>query len=394
MTDIETVVVGGGPAGATAACRLAQAGREVVVLERSTAAHHKVCGEFLSIETQSILRRLRIEPQALGAVPVEHVALHAAGGRASARLPFRALSLSRCRLDEALLKRAHESGAQLRRGAQVLGVTREAGKWLIRCNDGQTLRGRDLVLATGKYGLRGIEDGRDGSLVGLKMHLRLSTRSRDALASSVELFMLDRSYVGLELIEDGIANLCLVIRRDLAQQIGSGWPALRDHLSRTSRSVAERLHDAEPLFDKPLAVVCPDGGHLTEATDPAAYRVGDRLAHIPPFTGDGLAIAVASGALAAESILRGGSPAQYLAMARAVMRHPIRFASVVSRLASNAAGRATIIAAATLVPGLIATVARNTRLSAAALPMQSRDDSYPSVRAKHGDGISARSSAG
>src|SRR4029079_9245156 len=110
--------------------------------------------------------------------------------------------------------------------------------------------------------------------------------------------------------------------------VGSGWPPLRDHLNRASPALADRLLNAEPLFNRPLAVVCPDGGYLHDASTPTVFRVGDRLAHIPPFTGDGLAIAVASGALAADTILRDGSPTDYLVAARALMRRPIRFAGM------------------------------------------------------------------
>src|SRR4051794_15299892 len=76
MSAVETIVVGGGPAGAATACRLAAAGRDVVLLERAAGPHHKVCGEFLSIETQAILRRLGVDPLAHGAVPVDRVAIH------------------------------------------------------------------------------------------------------------------------------------------------------------------------------------------------------------------------------------------------------------------------------------------------------------------------------
>jgi len=94
-----------------------------------------------------------------------------------------------------------------------------------------------------------------------------------------------------------------------------------------------------------------------------------------------MAIAVASGTLAAEHILHGQTPAAYLAAARALTAQPIRLASIVSQLAANRAGRALIIGAATLVPGLVAAIARRTRLPAAALPMQDQDDSYAPVRA-------------
>jgi flavin-dependent dehydrogenase len=377
MKAVETLVVGGGPSGASAACALAAAGHEVLLLERSAGPHHKVCGEFLSIETQTILRQLGVDPLALGAILIDSVGIHVGHRQVRARLPFHALSLSRFRLDQALLTRARQTGANVQSGVMVQGVSRDDGRWQVRLADGRSIQSRHLVLATGKQGLRGVRDSRDASLVGLKIHLRL--RHPAALKSRVDLFMLDRSYVGLELVENNIANLCLVMTRDLAQDLGSGWAGLRHRLIATSPQLADHLADAEPQFDKPLAVVCPAGGHLDHEAKPEAYRVGDRLAHIPPFTGDGLAIAVASGTLAAQHIIHGLPPAAYLAAARALTSRPIRLASLVSRLAANRAGRALIIGGASMVPGLVAGVVRRTRLPA--LPMEGRDVSYAPVRA-------------
>ena len=93
MRDVETAIIGGGPAGAAAACALAASGRETVLFERSAGPHHKVCGEFLSIETQALLREIGIDPPALGAVGIDYVAIYAAGRSIGAALPFRALSL-------------------------------------------------------------------------------------------------------------------------------------------------------------------------------------------------------------------------------------------------------------------------------------------------------------
>lgn len=377
MTVVDTIVVGGGPSGAAAACTLAVAGREVVLLERSAGPHHKVCGEFISTETQAMLRRLGVDPSALGAVPIDSVGIHVGRHRVATRLPFRAVSLSRFKLDQALLNRAQQAGAEVRTDVSVQGVLHDAGCWQVRLAGGQMLHSRQLVVATGKQGLRGLRDSRDTSLVGLKMHLRLPGAA--ALMRRVDLFMVDRSYVGLELVEDGIANLCLVMNRKLAQQVGSGWPTLRAHLIAVSPRLAEYLDGAEPQFDKPLAVVCPAGGHLDDETGPRAYRVGDRLAHIPPFTGDGLAIAVASGTLAAQHIICGRPPSAYLAAARALAGRPIQLAGIVSRLAASRTGRALIIGGASLVPGLVAGVVRRTRLPA--LPMEGRDVSYAPVRA-------------
>jgi flavin-dependent dehydrogenase len=366
MTRAETVIVGGGPAGSATASGLAALSRDVVLIERTAKPHNKVCGEFLSVETQVQLRRLGVDPSALGAVPIEQVAVYSSRRSVTSALPFRALSLSRYRLDHALLQCAQSSGARLKRNVAVKSVTPSGAGWNVHCDDGETISCRHLVLATGKLGLRGVDDARDGSLVGLKMHLRLSPAVRRTLEGKVELFFLDGSYIGLELIEDGIANLCFVMPRATVAPLGSGWPALHAHLASSLPSLTERLAGANPLWDKPLAVVCPTGGHLHRERGTAVYRVGDRLAHIPPFTGDGLAIALASAALAVEHIRLGRPPDAYLAAARQLTAFPIRLASIVSGLARSSGGRNLMLGAAVCAPSLIGTIIRGTRLTLAA----------------------------
>src|SRR5262249_34962327 len=153
-------------------------------------------------------------------------------------------------------------GAQTKRGVSVRAVSRGDSGWTLRCDDGEEIQCRNLVLATGKWGLRGVEEERDNSLVGLKMHFRPSADVGRALQGRGELTLLDQTYAGLELVEDGIANLCLLLPRATVARLGPGREALRNHLATVSATLAQRLDGAEPLLDKPLAVVCPTGSHL------------------------------------------------------------------------------------------------------------------------------------
>jgi flavin-dependent dehydrogenase len=365
MSTVETIVVGGGPAGAATAAGLAALGRDVMLIERADGPHHKVCGEFISTETQTHVQRLGIDLVPLGAVPIDQLAIYAPSQQAAAKLPFQALSLSRYRLDRVLLERAQQLGAQVCSSVSVRSAVPQDGGWRVECADGNTVQCRRLVLATGKVGLRGIDEDRDGSMVGLKMHFSPTPELRRALARRVELFLFDRSYVGLELVEDGIANLCCLLPRDTVAGIGSNWPALRDHLTAAHPDLAARLAGAAPHWDKALAVVCPAGGHLNDERAPAVYRVGDRLAHIPPFTGDGLAIALGSAALVVEHIAAGAAPSAYLAAARRLTGGPIRLASLISGIAGSRAGCRVLLGAAAWIPGLVEAVARGTRLQTA-----------------------------
>jgi flavin-dependent dehydrogenase len=363
MRRVETVVVGGGPAGAAVACGLAAAGREVVLLERTGAPHHKVCGEFLSIGTQVHLLQLGVDAAALGAAPVGQVTIHSSTRSVSTALPFRGLSLSRYRLDAALLGAARESGAEVRCGVAARSVAPAGDAWTVQCDDGEALHCRHLVLATGKTGVRGIADAREGVMVGLKMHLRPTDDVRRALEGRVELFFLDRSYIGLELVEDGIANLCFLLPRETVAGLGSGWAALREHLIAGMPALAGRLDGAAAIWDKPLAVVCPAGGYVHRAAgEGAIYRVGDRFAHIPPFTGDGLAIALTTAALAVGHVSAGQPPGAYEAAARRVTGTAVRLAGTMSALAGSRSGRNVLIRAAGWAPFLVGNIVRRTRM--------------------------------
>jgi menaquinone-9 beta-reductase len=372
MRSVDIAVVGGGPAGAATACGLARSGREVLLIERSSAAHHKVCGEFLSAETRTYLAHLGVDPCALGAVPIDHVAVRTGTASGVVELPFRALSLSRFRLDQAILDRAVQYGAELRRGVSIQSVEPLESGWELHCSDGEPVRCRNLVAATGKRALRGVRDARDRSMVALKMHLKPSPETARALAGRVELFLVDGGYAGLELIEDGVANFCIVLKRNVFAGVRRGWPALRDFWASAIPSLARQLDGAAALWENPIAVACPAGGHLhtgSPRTDNAVYRVGDRFAHIPPFTGDGLAIALATAAVAVVHIRQGRSAGAYLAEARRLTAGAVRLAGIVSGLAANSVGRAVLIRAAAHMPVVLRTVARQTRLPVCAGPL-------------------------
>jgi flavin-dependent dehydrogenase len=359
MNRAETVIVGGGPAGAAAACRLAALGHEVVLFERTSGPHHKVCGEFISIDTQAQLKALGIDPAQHGAACIERLAVHTAAGSASVALPFTASSLSRYRLDELLIGAALAHGATVKRDAAVRATRRDKSGWQVEA-DGATVLCRNLILATGKRGLRGMADERDNSLVGLKMHLRPTPHIRDMLDGQVALVFFSSGYAGMEPVEGGIANLCLVLQREIVAQNGASWPALRDYLMDAHPLLAEVVTNAEPVFDKPLAVVCPDGSFLRRETT-QAFPVGDRLAHIPPFTGDGLGIALRSAELAADHIREGSSPAAYLSVARKLLAPRLRTAGTIGALSATRLGQSLLMRAANH-PLLLREMTRRTRL--------------------------------
>ncbi|MDR1426911.1 MAG: FAD-dependent monooxygenase [Bifidobacteriaceae bacterium] len=134
LGDAEVVVVGGGPAGATAAAYLAAAGIDVLLLEKSTFPRDKACGDGLTPRAVRELDRLGVVRDSSW---LRTCGLRVFGGGHRLELlwpdggayPSYGLTKPRAELDAALLAHARAAGARVVEGAQVTGpVTDRSGR--------------------------------------------------------------------------------------------------------------------------------------------------------------------------------------------------------------------------------------------------------------------------
>jgi flavin-dependent dehydrogenase len=341
-------IAGGGLAGAASAIELARAGARVTLLERAAGPAHKICGEFLSREALGSLASLGIDLPALGAHPITHLRIARRRRTARVRLPFTAQSLTRRRLDEVLLETAMSAGVALHREH--------------RFRPGDHTDGT-LFLATGKHdavGLARDRAGTDDGLVGFKMYFRLSPAQSAALAHHIELHLFPDGYAGLQLVEDGVANLCLLVERERAAQ---GWPSLLAELRAENPHLAERLDDAAPCLGRPLAIARTPFGYVHRPVPgERAFRLGDQAAVIPAFTGDGMSVALHSASLAARTHLAGGDAAAYHGWLHRDVAAQIGRATSLYRLSRHAAGQVALMGLATMMPAAVRTMTTLTRV--------------------------------
>ena len=357
----DVLIVGGGPAGAAAACRLASAGRDVLLCERERQARPKVCGEFLSAGTGAELADLHLSPDALGAAPISHVRLVHGAKQARAALPFAACGLSRERLDERLLARAEACGAHVRRGVSVRRLERTGQAWRATLADGAAIAAPVVLLATGKHDLRSHRRPRGAGpdVIGFKMRWRLTDAQAAELAGHVELAWFDGGYAGLQPIEHGLANLCLVITAAEFARLGRSWPRLLDHLGETAPHLGARLRGARPAWPRPATIAGVPYGHVhrEHGGSDGLYRAGDQFAVIPSFTGEGVALALRTAHLAALRILAGAPAAAYHHAAGRDVRRAMRTAGVLARLTRPRLGQRLAVQLSGL-PGALPTLAR------------------------------------
>ena len=354
-----TLIAGGGLAGAAAACLL---GPRATLFEREAAPHDKICGEFISWEAQDALIRLGIDVAALGAAPIDAVRLIHATTIAQAPLPGQGMGLSRRILDAAVLNQAERNGARIHRGQPIRRLTPHG----LEVDGHPRLEADRILLATGKHDLRGARrDAAPGPLVGLKMIYRLSPDEAEPLDRHVEIILFPGGYAGLQPVEQGRANLCLLITQTAFEEAGSTWPGVIQHLRRSTPHLARRLNGAHEQLDRPPTIARVPYGfiHTASPSDPPnLLRLGDQMAVIPSFSGDGMAIALHTAFAAATA----PTAAAYHTSLRRALRPQIARAMILHRLGQS--HPALITRAARLWPGALTWIARLTRVSQTAAP--------------------------
>jgi flavin-dependent dehydrogenase len=223
-----------------------------------------------------------------------------------------------------------------------------------------------VFLATGKHDLRGAARPllHRAELVGLKTYLALSPEQMRELAGTVELVLFPGGYAGLMPVEADRAVLCWLMPRAFLRRLGP-WPAALQWVLAACPHLARRLVAAVPLRERPVAVAGTPYGFLHRAHDDGGlFRLGDQAAVIPSLAGDGVAIALRSGQLAAAAWLAGETAAgtYHLGLRRMLWR-PVRLAGLAHRVVRNLPMQGWAVSACRRCPALLGLFASATRVA-------------------------------
>ncbi len=223
----DVVIIGGGPAGSTAACLLARAGWSVAVVEKKSFPRRKVCGEFLSATTLPLLRELGIADIYLDRAgpEVRRVGLFANSTVLSSAMPQAWRSqgrwgraLGRETLDLALIEAAAQAGAQVWQPWTATQLQRVEGRHICRiAADGREreFHARIVIAAQGSWergptaNPNALAHG-PSDLLAFKAHFRDSDLAPDLMP----LVVFPGGYGGLVRSDGGRVTLSCCIRRD------------------------------------------------------------------------------------------------------------------------------------------------------------------------------------
>ena len=295
----DLIVVGAGPAGCAAAISAVRGAARVLLLERGRFPRHKVCGEFVSAESLDLLHNLLAPDQrhlVSGAPRIARGRIFADGAELNAEISPPAASITRFDMDSALWDSCIQSGVETRAECTVEAV--EGTDPFKATTQDECFHGKAVINATGRWSNLTSPAARAGvnkeRWVGVKAHFREASAP-----ASVDLYFFDGGYCGVQPVRvagqngsGAVINACAMVRTDIASTLPE---VLQCHPGLRERSRGWEAMMA-PVSTSPLVF------HQPEPVQAGMLQTGDSATFVDPFIGDGISLALRSGALAAECL--------------------------------------------------------------------------------------------
>lgn len=299
----DAAVLGAGPAGCAAAIVLSRRGMRVALLERKEFPRVKVCGECVSPASSGVLESL-LSPGELRSAGARVLNLYAIemGDRAVEwSTPRPAWALSRASLDGALAARARESGVEVLQPAGVRAVDYDdEGVRVHVSGRDEPLDARVVIHAdgSGRFDRAGPTPMRAGVL-GVKCHY---TPPAGEPVVGVRMRACEGAYLGTVAVERGLATCAMTVRdRVVSRFVNDPAYGSRDAaLDAMTRTLWPEFADRRRVG--PWHVCGVAGSGYTEPGHARSFRVGNAAAAVEPVGGEGIGLALWSGATLGESL--------------------------------------------------------------------------------------------
>jgi flavin-dependent dehydrogenase len=306
MDKYDVGIIGAGIAGACLAISLAKAGKKVVVFEQKAYPAHKVCGEFLSLESVPYLKSLGLPIEDWNLPVIKQLKLTNENGYTYTRsLKLGGTGLSRYKLDFELSKLFEKNGVAFYPETKVTKVETDTIS-----ASGIEVKANLIVGSHGKYVAGYLKEPVDKpakKYVGVKYHIKGNFNAKE-----IALHSFNGGYCGISQVEDETFCLCYLVSADQLKKHGMIEQLERNVLYKNPY-LQQIYHIAEFLWDKPLTIsnIRFDKQYVSRAN---TLFVGDAVGSISPLSGNGMSIAASSAYLLADIILNNDNVQQIKAL--------------------------------------------------------------------------------
>ncbi|MDR3666385.1 MAG: NAD(P)/FAD-dependent oxidoreductase [Ignavibacteriaceae bacterium] len=314
IKKFDIAIIGGGPAGSSAALLLSKRGYSVCLIEKKIFPREVLCGEFISKEVIEYLKENLLYEGFLKLGPnlITSFRFSSENGKdITSSFEFDAYGIKRSILDNFLLTKAIESGAEIVQPAEVNALSRKGDDYLINLKAGQgdgiTLNSKFIIAAYGKQNILDKVLGRGfyrrkSNLNGVKFHIEKS-HFNNFNPEEIQIYTGDGIYCGLNAVDDKTITLCYLEKRDRTQ---SSSRELLLRLSRQNKKFCTLLR--EDFFEYLDKAPIYGTGNIyfgkRDIADEGIFYIGDAAGVIAPLAGDGIGMAIQSARLISDILTK------------------------------------------------------------------------------------------
>lgn len=303
-SDYDIAIIGGGLAGLSLAIQAATRGHKTVLFEREQYPFHKVCGEYISLESRPFLEKLGVPVSQMKLPVIKQVQTSDVKGRTyQFNLPLGGFGISRYYLDHTLYKIA------LNKGVNVVHCKADA----VHFSEEQfTITGifgnisaRVAAACFGKRSNIDVKLKRTfvneqahslNNFIGVKYHIRLQHDE-----TTIALHNFKDGYCGLSKIEGDTSCLCYLTTAANLQRSNNSITEMEQRILQVNPRLKHIFENAAFLYERPLTISKVSFSKKQQVED-HLLMVGDAAGMITPLCGNGMSMALHASKLAYEAI--------------------------------------------------------------------------------------------
>lgn len=305
QVEYDIAIVGGGLAGLALAIQLARQGYAVVLFEKEKYPFHRVCGEYISLESWDFLKGLGVELDKMQLPMIRNLEVSAPNGNLlKYPLPLGGFGISRRLLDATMAKLAIDAGARIIEDCKVSDISFADETFTVETAIHQC----QARVVCGSFGKRSNLDvkwrrpfaiaakNKLNNYIGVKYHIKTSFP-----ADTIALHNFENGYCGIVKIEDDKYNLCYLSTAMNLQQSNNSISRMERAILMKNPHLKRIFSESHFLFDAPLAISQISFDKKSQV-DRHILMAGDASGMITPLCGNGMSMALHGSKLAARQI--------------------------------------------------------------------------------------------